>query len=187
MAKKSNSSWAVLFIPTIFFIRRLALAFTLIFWIEFIWGQMACQFAFSVALIIFIQWKKPFESQFDNNMETFSEVITIFVLYMMICFTDFILDPMMRFYCGKFFISVICSYALVHIIFLLKDLCLQIRSLIRAKYYAHLRLKKQAEVSRQIPYKVQSDSKAKVKVQLAEEKTEVKVKANVEDQEAQQA
>ena len=124
MTKKSNTSWVILFIPTSFFVRRLALAFTLIFWIEFFWGQIACQFGFSVALIIFIQWKKPLESKFENNMETFSEIITIFVLYMMLCFTDYILDPMMRSYCGKFFIGVICSYAMVHIILLLTDLYL---------------------------------------------------------------
>ena len=66
-------------------------------------------------------------------METFSEVTTLFVLYMMMCFTDFVPDPMMRSHCGKAFIGIICIYAAVHIFFLLKNVCVQIRKAIQAR------------------------------------------------------
>ena len=56
-------------------------------------------------------------------METFSEVTTILVLYTMMCFTDFVEDPLMRNKCGKIFIGVTCVYAAVHIVFLLLNLC----------------------------------------------------------------
>lgn len=78
----------------------------------------------SVFMIIFLQWTRPFESNFATNMETFNEVVTLLTLYLMMCFTDFVPDPAIRSECGKIFIGIICAYAVVHIFFLTVDLCL---------------------------------------------------------------
>ena len=76
------------------------------------------------------------ESNFANNMELFNEVITLFVLYLLMCFSDFVADPETRNECGKALIALCCCYALVHILFLIINTVLQIRHLIRSKYYA---------------------------------------------------
>ena len=38
---KSGSKWIVVMIPTTYFVRRLAMGATLVFWREFFWGQVA--------------------------------------------------------------------------------------------------------------------------------------------------
>ena len=42
----------------------------------------------SVAMIIFIQWYEPLESNFDKNIETFNEVISLFTIYLMMAMSD---------------------------------------------------------------------------------------------------
>ena len=54
-------------------------------------------------------------------METFNEVITLLVLYLLMCFSDFVYDPTMRNECGKAFIAIVILYALVHLTLLFKD------------------------------------------------------------------
>ena len=87
-------------------------------------------------MIILVGWYRPLESDFSNNMEIFNEMITLQVLYLMMCFSDFVLDPEIRSFCGLAFIVVVCLYAAVHIFFLLSNVYAQIRHLIRKKYYA---------------------------------------------------
>lgn len=68
-------------------------------------------------------------------METFNEVITLFTLYLLMCFSDFVPDPQMRNECGKAFIAVVILYAAVHIYFLMADVLGQLRRTLRKKYY----------------------------------------------------
>ena len=72
-------------------------------------------------MIIFLQWHRPLESNFITNIETFNEVITLNTLYLMMCFSDFIPDPVIRAQCGKAYIALIIFYALVHFYFLFSD------------------------------------------------------------------
>ena len=131
-----EKQWIVILIPISYFLRRLAMCVCLIFWKEFFWGQVAIQLLTSAGLIILVGWYRPLESNFANNMEMFNEVITLFILYLMMCFSDFVLDPETRSFCGFGFIAVICLYAFTHILFLIINVCLQIRHTIRSKYYA---------------------------------------------------
>ena len=53
----------------------------------------------------------------------------MFTLYLLMCFSDFISEPMIRSLCGKAFIAVICLYAAVHIFLLFYGVFEQIRKL----------------------------------------------------------
>ena len=94
------------------------MALCLVYWIEFFWGQVAINLFATVLMVILLQWSKPLATDFANNMETFNEVITLLVLYLLMCFSDFIVDPVVRDKCGKVYIAILIFYALVHIVLL---------------------------------------------------------------------
>ena len=131
-----EKQWIVLLIPISYFLRRLGMCLCLVFWKEFFWGQVAIQLACSVGLIILIGWYMPLSSGFANWMELFNESITLCTLYLMMCFSDYVLDPETRSVAGLMFIVVLCLYAALHMFFLVLNLCSQIRHFIRSKYYA---------------------------------------------------
>ena len=139
--KPNQSQWVILLIPISFFVRRIAFCFTAVFWLEFLWGQVAIQIMTSCLMVIYLQWSRPLDSRFANNMETFNEVISMFTLYLLMCFSDFISDPMIRSLCGKAFIAVICFYAAVHIFFLFHGVYQQIRTLCKKCYMKLFRKK----------------------------------------------
>jgi len=74
-------------------------------------------------MIILLQWFSPLESPTAKWMETFAEITNLFVLYLLMCFTDFVTDPEMRNTLGYSYIGVVCQYAAVNIIVILIDTC----------------------------------------------------------------
>ena len=112
------------------------MALCLVYWIEFFWGQVAINLFATVLMVILLQWSKPLATDFANNMETFNEVITLLVLYLLMCFSDFIVDPVVRDKCGKVYIAILIFYALVHIVLLFQDVCSKLVYKLRKIYYA---------------------------------------------------
>ena len=148
--------WLVLFIPFAFFLRRLLLICTVIFWEKFFWGQIAFQFGVSTMMIIFLQQVRPLESDFVTNMETFNEVSSLFILYLVMSFTD-VVDAEMRNMYGKCYIVLICLYIAVHLFFLLQESLYKLRLTIRRKLYER-KVKKTREsilTQRRQPYFVE--------------------------------
>ena len=41
-------------------------------------------------MIIFLQWVRPYETNFATNLETFNEVLNMFTFYLLMCFSDFV-------------------------------------------------------------------------------------------------
>ena len=112
------------------------MALCLVYWLEFFWGQVAINLFATVLMVILLQWSKPLATDFANNMETFNEVITLLVLYLLMCFSDFIVDPVVRDKCGKVYIAILIFYALVHIVLLFQDVCSKLVYKLRKIYYA---------------------------------------------------
>ena len=112
---------AVLIFAMVFFMRRLLLCLTLVFWTEFFWGQVALQFGLSTLLIIVIHWTRPLDSDFATRMETFNECTNMVVLYMLMLFSDFVGKPETRSQIGLIYIGVIICFALVHLVFIFGD------------------------------------------------------------------
>ena len=67
-------------------------------------------------------------------METFTEVTTLLLLYILMSFTD-VLGPEMRAEYGKIFIVIICMYITVHISLLLYSNYRKVRYFIRKTIY----------------------------------------------------
>ena len=111
----------VLIFSMVFFVRRLLLSLTLVFWMEFFWGQVALQFGLSTMLIIVIHWTRPLDSDFATRMETFNECTNMVVLYMLMLFSDFVDKPETRSQIGLLYIGVIICFALVHMVFIFGD------------------------------------------------------------------
>ena len=122
--EKQDSIFVVLLLPLLFFLRRLVMCLTLIFWIDFFWGQVALQIFVSVILVIYIGWSRPLDSNFANNIEIFNEMTTLWILQLMMCFSDFVGEAEMRNEIGKAFIGLILFYVAVHFFFLTVD-CLK--------------------------------------------------------------
>ena len=77
----------------------------------------------STALVILIGWHRPLDSSFANNMELFNEAITVCVLYMVMCFSDFVGDPVTRSLCGRAFIGIMAFFLATHLLFLFGNMC----------------------------------------------------------------
>ena len=116
-----GSKWLVLLVPMSYFLRRLLFCLVLVFWVDVFWPQVAIQLMASTCIIILLQWNRTLTSNFATNMETFNEVISLIILYILLCFSDWVPDPETRNDCGKVFIAVVGFYLLVHIYQLLAD------------------------------------------------------------------
>ena len=111
-----DSVKAVLFLSILFFARRMSTCLTIVFWQEFFWGQVALECLASQTLIILIQWARPLDSKWANNFETFNEVMTLFVLYILMCFSDYVPDPQTRNLVGFSFIALLGVFVGVHLV-----------------------------------------------------------------------
>ena len=81
---------SALIYPFLFIFRRLVFVATIVFTINFTWLQVSVQFASSVAMLMYFVLVYPFESVKLTRIETFNEIISIFMCYFMMCFTDWI-------------------------------------------------------------------------------------------------
>ena len=75
------------------------------------------------------------ESKFANRVETFNEIMTIFTLYCLQCFTDFVPNPEDRDANGIAFIAILGIYAAVHFYFLFGDLLGKLKQVIKKRLY----------------------------------------------------
>lgn len=113
--------------PVSYFLRRLLFTVVLVFWYEFLWGQIAIMAMLSVFMIIFILWFRPMESNFATNIETFNECIALNVIYLMMSMSDAVPDVVARNIYGQFFIVILSVYLGVHMIILFQDICYKIK------------------------------------------------------------
>ena len=80
--------------------RRLLFAIVVIFDDTFTWLHLAFYGATTIATLIYIGYMRPFETEYENKVEMFNELMNLMVLYLLICFTDFVPDLSMRFLIG---------------------------------------------------------------------------------------
>ena len=85
---RKDAKWVIILLPLSFLLRRLAFSLVLVFWYEFLWGQIAIMAMLSVAMIIFIQWFRPMDSKLMTNLETFNECIALCAIYLMMSMSD---------------------------------------------------------------------------------------------------
>ena len=84
------------------------------------WQIMGLVYQTVVALIIVGQtW--PLETKTGNKMEFFNETMIMFVMYIMICFTDFMPDREVRNILGYLCMVVVGSHIGVNIVFMARN------------------------------------------------------------------
>ena len=130
-SKSKRQPKTTIVVPIVFFARRITVVLTLIYWQEFLWGQVAVQIMMCLCMIILLQWFRPFDDAFSNNVETFNELITMMILYMLFLFTDFVGKPDTRRLLGFAYIGVILVYSLVHLTILFSDSYRKVKKRIR--------------------------------------------------------
>ena len=86
-------------------------------------------------MVIILGWFMPLDSKFANWMEILNEMTTMYILYMVLCFSDFVIDPATRHMCGYMFIGVLATFVLIHLSFLVVSTYKAIRHSIRSYYY----------------------------------------------------
>ena len=99
----------------LFFIRRVFLCLTLVFWGDFFFGQFLVQFVVSMTLLIVINVFNPLQTKFSTRIETFNEATNIIVLYLLMLFSDFNRDYDQRSNVGTVYIGVVICFAVVHL------------------------------------------------------------------------
>ena len=71
--------------------------------------------------LFFFAHIRPLETYFQNRMEVFNEYVLLMCLLVVQTFSDFVPSPYQRHYNGFAFIGLVCLYALVHLIFIIRD------------------------------------------------------------------
>ena len=94
--EKKKSKWVLLY-PTLFFARRIALIVSVLLVGDYLWVQLAIQFAFSTTMLIYLMHVWPLETSFATKMEVFNECTIIVLHYGLMCFTDYVPEPSTRY------------------------------------------------------------------------------------------
>ena len=115
---ENKRKYALLF-PFFYIVRRLLFVASAIWLEHFLWAQLAIQFACSVTMMIYLQSYRPFNDKIFTTLETFNEVTTIFLLYHMFTFTDWLPLASTRYIMGWSFIIFTSANLLVHVLLLL--------------------------------------------------------------------
>ena len=90
------------------------------------------QFAFCTGVIIFVNFWKPLETPFANNMATLDEVTIMLILYCLMHFTSYVDNPYLRSDWGIAYITFLCIFTSIHMVFIISELCHSLK--LRIKY-----------------------------------------------------
>lgn len=112
--KGYNRRWA-LFFPLMMLCRRIVFVVTVIAMNNFVWLQLALQFACTIASMIYLLQLWPHESPTATRTEVFNEVINLILMYHLLCFTDFVPGPEVRYSIGYTYILFVVISMTIHI------------------------------------------------------------------------
>ena len=154
-----------------FYMRRVAFVITVLVFREYLWAQLAVQNFLSLAMSIYLQWFKPLESNFANNIETFNEVTTIVLTYFLLCFSDFVPEPETRSELGIHYNNTTFLNMAVHLYIMLRGSFLAVRLSCRKRRYN--KLVKKAQENKE---KALEDGKYLAQVKTTMENTNVVAK-----------
>jgi len=124
---KENKRKSALFFPFFFVIRRLLFLVAAIFLNGFLWGQLAIQFFCSVTMIIYLGTYEPFEDPIFTKIELMNEITSVFLLYHMFCFTDWVPNASDRYIMGWSFICFTSLNLICHLVILARDQIFQFK------------------------------------------------------------
>lgn len=94
-----------------FLMRRLMLAFVLVFIKEILFVHIASLVFQTVVAVIIMGSTKPLDFNQANKMESFNEIMILFIMYALMCLTDWQTDEEMRVYAGQ----MMQAFVLIHV------------------------------------------------------------------------
>jgi len=76
--------------PLLFLFRRMIFSFLVVFASHMTFLQIQYLLLFQVAILIYLGWFRPMDSELANNMEIINEVMILLQTYPLLLYTDFV-------------------------------------------------------------------------------------------------
>lgn len=115
-----GTQWIALVYPLMHLLRRIGFIFTVVFFPNFTWLQLASTFTFIQIMWNYLIYFYPMENLFTNRMEIFGELTNHVLMYHMMLFTQFVADEKVRYNIGYSFILFMAIFICVHLFFMLR-------------------------------------------------------------------
>jgi len=178
--------------PIWFLVRRLLLAFMVVFLSTTVIWQISLMAMNVIVQVILLGRVAPFKNRFSNHFEMFSETIVMMVMYHLVCFTPFVPDLKVRFMLGYTVSAVICLHLLVSLVILAKatykDLRMKNRIRIATKGHAEQRKELQDRLKERAPSRLERRKEQRKKWQEELDKREaLRLKEQLDSQRAPNA
>ena len=116
-----------MFVPIFFFYRRLIFIASVILLRENVLGLFSIQISLILCYLTVLLLLKPLESRSALKKQTFDECTYLVLIYLLMCFTNFVPDPENRSKIGNAYISVMIVNIGVHLIILIGSTILSFR------------------------------------------------------------
>ena len=117
-----------------YYIRRFLLALSIVMLQDFLVGQFFIFVMSTIFQVIFIGLVKPYKNELQNKSERNSEVITMFIMYHIFCFTDWVSDPEIRNGLGYSCLFIVAAHISFHIFGILIDTFSSLKTKLRINY-----------------------------------------------------
>ena len=107
--------------PTVFMLRRLIFATSVVFFQTNWTIQLYLQMYTTLGKMVFFVISNPMADRNVNNIETFNECMFLLLIYLTLTFTDFTETKEDQLVIGWFFIAIFSFTVLFHVFYLFKD------------------------------------------------------------------
>ena len=119
--KQTTRNFNKIFKPTVFLMRRLLFAISVVFF-QYSWmTQLYIQMFTTLSKMIFFGAFNPMADWRVNNVEIFNECMFMLLIYLTLTFTDFTESKEDQLVIGWFFIAIFSFTVLFHVFYLFKD------------------------------------------------------------------
>ena len=117
----------------VFCARRFVLAFTTIFISDFLWLQLFIYLYSTLIVTTFYIHVKPMNGRFYNNIEIMNETATLFSVYFLLCFSDWILDIEFRNEIGDVYSNYLIVLASFNFLLILNEMTATVQKIIKLR------------------------------------------------------
>ena len=118
---KLKNEWSLMLVPMIFFYRRLLYVYSALLLGKYLIAQLFIQLFMILFYLTILHTFRPLESRKSLLQNTIDECTYLLLIYILLCFTNFIPDPEMRYNFGIVYIIVIFSNVGFHLILMINS------------------------------------------------------------------
>ena len=124
--KEQGKMWIAIVFPVLMLVRRIGFVYTVVFQPWFTWLQLAVTFLFIQVAWNYLVYFYPMEDVLSNRLEIFAELTNLMLMYHVMLFTDFVLEPELRYKIGWSFIFCTGIFISTHMFLMIKNLVNQV-------------------------------------------------------------